>query len=717
MGGLLSNIRGASCLSAARELSGKTKSVTVGIRASVVTCGSYLEDTMSSFHVEEVAKQLRGRDLDPPAKGRGKKDKSRDPLTSLDSRVTRLEIAMADTKEGVDLMEQSMEKAVEDLKVQIQDLQEGMHGSPVPVVSHEEFMRVLDMLASLESRVEVLTKHEEELRQKVAIYEAALSARVMATHEAPRVEVSKPHTFTGKRDAKELDNYLWHMERYFEAIALTDEATKVRTATLYLTDNATLWWRRRFMEIEKGLCTIDTWADFKREIKKQFYPEDVGYMARRKIKHLRHMGSIRDYVNEFSSLMLEAPDMNENELLFNFMDNLQGWAEQELRRRGVQDLATAMAVAESLMDFRRGDSSQPKTSFKGSHAKGGGDKGYKILNTKEGSSAASINKEGKSGDRRRDFKPKTNCFLCDGPHWARECPKRKALNALIERETEQEGDDAHMGSMQLLNALKVKTTKEQPQSKGLMYVQAEVNGMSTKAMIDTGATHNFVLEEEARRLKLQTSKEAGWLKAVNSAAKPSQGVAREVTTKIGPWEGKVNFTVAPMDDFKIVLGMDFLRQVKAVPLPFLRSMAILEEEAPCMVPTISEGKAKTPMLSTMQLEKGLKKNEVTYMVALKEDPIDPMGDPMPMEVKKVLDEFKDVMPPELPKKLPPRREEDHKIELEPGAKPPAMGPYRKGPPELEELRRQLKELLDAGFIQPSKAPYGALVLFQRKHDG
>ena len=186
------------------------------------------------------------------------------------------------------------------------------------------------------------------------------------------------------------------------------------------------------------------------------HTKDAGYIARRKIKHLKHTGSIRDYVKEFSSLILEAPDMNEKELLFNFMENLQGWVEQELRRCGVQDLATAMAVAESLMDFRRGDSSQTKPSFKGSHAKGGGDKGYKSYNGKEGSSAASTNKEGKSGDRRRDFKPKTNCFLCDGPHWARECPKRKALNALIERETEQEGDDAHMGSMQLLNALKVK---------------------------------------------------------------------------------------------------------------------------------------------------------------------------------------------------------------------------------------------------------------------
>ena len=39
------------------------------------------------------------------------------------------------------------------------------------------------------------------------------------------------------------------------------------------------------------------------------------------------------------------------------------------------------------------------------------------------------------------------------------------------------------------------------------------------------------------------------------------------------------------------------------------------------------------------------------------------------------------------------------------------------PPELEELRRQLKELLDTGYSQRSKAPYGASVLFQRKHDG
>ena len=98
-----------------------------------------------------------------------------------------------------------MEKAVEDLKVQIQDLQEGMQSSSIHAVSQEEFVtfqdRVLSMLARLESRVEVLTKNEEKFRQEVAIYKTALSAWVMATHEAPRVEVPKPHTFSGKQNA------------------------------------------------------------------------------------------------------------------------------------------------------------------------------------------------------------------------------------------------------------------------------------------------------------------------------------------------------------------------------------------------------------------------------------------------------------------------------------------------------------------------------------
>ena len=84
-------------------------------------------------------------------------------------------------------------------------------------------------------------------------------------------------------------------------------------------------------------------------------------------------------------------------------------------------------------------------------------------------------------------------------------------------------------------------------------------------------------------------------------------------------------------------------------------------------------------------------------------------------VQEVLKEFKDIMRTELPKRLPPRREVDHAIELELGAKPPALAPYQMAPQELEEVRRQLKELLDVDYIHPSKSPYGAPT-FQKKHN-
>ena len=60
---------------------------------------------------------------------------------------------------------------------------------------------------------------------------------------------------------------------------------------------------------------------------------------------------------------------------------------------------------------------------------------------------------------------------------------------------------------------------------------------------------------------------------------------------------------------------------------------------------------------------------------------------VPNSVAKVLDEFRDVMPAELPKVLPPQRVFDHKIELEPGTRPPTRAPYHMAPAELAELRK------------------------------
>jgi hypothetical protein len=75
-----------------------------------------------------------------------------------------------------------------------------------------------------------------------------------------------------------------------------------------------------------------------------------------------------------------------------------------------------------------------------------------------------------------------------------------------------------------------------------------------------------------------------------------------------------------------------------------------------------------------------------------------------------------VFPEEVPG-LPPRRDIDFSIELAPGAVLVSRTPYRMSTPELVELKLQLKEMMDKGYIRPSMSPWGELVMFVKKKDG
>ena len=79
-------------------------------------------------------------------------------------------------------------------------------------------------------------------------------------------------------------------------------------------------------------------------------------------------------------------------------------------------------------------------------------------------------------------------------------------------------------------------------------------------------------------------------------------------------------------------------------------------------------------------------------------------------------EFPDVFPDELPG-LPPHREIEFCIDVVYDTTPISMPPYRMAPAKLKELKKQLQELLDKGFIRPSTSPWGVPVLFVKKKDG
>ena len=81
----------------------------------------------------------------------------------------------------------------------------------------------------------------------------------------------------------------------------------------------------------------------------------------------------------------------------------------------------------------------------------------------------------------------------------------------------------------------------------------------------------------------------------------------------------------------------------------------------------------------------------------------------------VVCEYEDVFPEEL-SGLPPYKDVDFTIELHLSTSPISMTQHRMAPIELQELKVQLQELLDMGFIRPSTSPWGTPVLFSKKKD-
>jgi hypothetical protein len=81
----------------------------------------------------------------------------------------------------------------------------------------------------------------------------------------------------------------------------------------------------------------------------------------------------------------------------------------------------------------------------------------------------------------------------------------------------------------------------------------------------------------------------------------------------------------------------------------------------------------------------------------------------------VVCEYPDVFPDEL-SGMPPDRDVEFVIELQPGTAPISKRPYRMPPKELAELKDQLQELLDKGYIRLSSSPWGCPALFFKKKD-
>jgi hypothetical protein len=170
--------------------------------------------------------------------------------------------------------------------------------------------------------------------------------------------------------------------------------------------------------------------------------------------------------------------------------------------------------------------------------------------------------------------------------------------------------------------------------------------------------------------------------------------------------------VFSMLGFDVILGMDCLSKHKA-------NIDCHRKEVTSQPHGMEEFKfqgsrvqATPPLVSAVQAIKSVREGTQAYFAYVQAKP----------EVRVKLEDipmvcnYPDVFFSEIIG-LPPDREVEFSIDLIPGTQPIHKAPYRMAPSELRELKEQLQELLDRGFIRPSVSTWGAPVLFVKKNDG
>uniref|UniRef100_A0A3Q7EXF3 CCHC-type domain-containing protein n=1 Tax=Solanum lycopersicum TaxID=4081 RepID=A0A3Q7EXF3_SOLLC len=338
------------------------------------------------------------------------------------------------------------------------------------------------------------------------------------------------------------------MDAYFgKHIDMHNEASKIRTTAMYLTDTAMLWWRQKKADMERGACQIDDWEQFKSELKRQFYPQNV--------------------VHE--------------------------------------------ALAESLNDFR------------GDAAKGRDNRSKTIppkSTTATGAGADQIPAGAKNyEDRKRGAPQREGCYICgETTHAARYCPSLRKLSSMVAAKKQQEKAAAQAGSsagekhgqstgsdkgknvvVRMFNhmaliihnsnaALAAKLASVRPRES--LFVDAKLNGKDVRIM-------ELGLYYVASRTKLKT---------INATPTTVHGFAPKVPIELGDWTGQTDFTIAPMDVFDMILGLDFWYEVNVFISPRHNQLHISDTDGSCVVPLI-------------RIIKVFKRGEPTFLATLIED--------------------------------------------------------------------------------------------------
>jgi hypothetical protein len=234
------------------------------------------------------------------------------------------------------------------------------------------------------------------------------------------------------------------------------------------------------------------------------------------------------------------------------------------------------------------------------------------------------------------------------------------------------------------------TLAELPEGAPIMTCIFSIDYKPVIILFDSGVTHSFISDKCVARVGLdyhQTKR--SYIISTPRGKIDSNQLIRYVPIQLGSMVIKTNLVLLPLEGMDIILGMDWMTKHKVL---LDITSQVIEINSPYDGAT------------TLYLPQQEYFHSCVYATT-----------DIKLEDIPIVCEYPDVFPDDLPG-MPLDRDIEFIIELQPGTTPISKRPYRMPPNELAELKTQLQDLLDKGFIRPSASPWGCPALFVKKKD-
>ncbi|KAA3465845.1 DNA/RNA polymerases superfamily protein [Gossypium australe] len=234
------------------------------------------------------------------------------------------------------------------------------------------------------------------------------------------------------------------------------------------------------------------------------------------------------------------------------------------------------------------------------------------------------------------------------------------------------------------------------------------------ALIDIGSTHSYVACTVFGTLGIQFEFADRGMSVISPLGQSVvvSKLFRNVPLEVQGVVFSTDLMELPFGEFDLILGMDWLVKHRANLDCTAKRMVLKTPEDEEVVVIGERRNYLSNVISALRAEKLVRKGCEAFIAYVNSTDADNLS----VENVRAVKEFSDVFPKELPR-LPPNRKVEFGIELLSGTTPVSITRYRMALKELVELKAQIQELLDPGFIRPSVSPWGAPVLFVKKKDG